>query len=45
MILTLIEKERIFTASLPQKVSGRFWISDLDEQGRFREIACVEGIQ
>lgn len=45
MIVTLIAKERIYTMSLPRKVSGRYWMSDQDEAGRVRQIADIEGVQ
>ena len=45
MIVVLIAKERIYTTSLPEKVSGRYWICDTDEAGRNRQLIDIEGIQ
>ncbi|HJC40237.1 MAG TPA: type VII secretion protein EssC [Candidatus Intestinimonas pullistercoris] len=45
MLVRLITKERMFTMSLPQRVSGQYWLSDLDPQGRARPVASVEGVQ
>lgn len=42
MIVTLIEKERIFSMTLPDKVKGRFWITDYDESGEKRNLISVE---
>mgnify|MGYP005762473009 CR=1 FL=1 len=45
MIIALIGNDKIHSISLPRKISGRYWIIDRDEAGRFRQVADVEGIQ
>lgn len=45
MIVTLIAQERISTISLPSRVSGRYWISAQNTDGRMINVADVEGIQ
>lgn len=45
MIVALISKKRMYTISLPQKTSGQYWISDIDENGCTRRLTDVEGIQ
>lgn len=45
MLVSLIEAERLYTLSLPNKVSGRYWLEDRDDQGHWRRIANVEGVQ
>lgn len=45
MIATLVTKERTYGISLPEKVSGQYWISDTDGAGHPRRVANVEGIQ
>lgn len=38
MIVTLIETYRIFNMTLPDKVKGRFWITDVDSFGNDRKL-------
>ena len=45
MIVTLITKKRISTISLPNRVSGRYWLLDQDEAGQSFQLADIEGIQ
>lgn len=45
MIVVLITKKRIYTTSLPVKANGRYWISDVDEQGKPRQLVDIEGVQ
>jgi S-DNA-T family DNA segregation ATPase FtsK/SpoIIIE len=44
MIVTLIIKEHIRLLTLPEKISGQFWISDLDESGISSNLISVEGV-
>lgn len=41
MIVTLIETYRIFNMTLPDKVKGRFWITDVDSFGNDRKLISV----
>ena len=45
MIITLITKEKMFSLSLPQRASGRYWITDADEAGHPREVAVAEAVE
>lgn len=45
MLISLIAKNRISSVSLPEKANGRYWITDLDDSGRQRHVADVEGVQ
>ena len=45
MIVTLIAKTRIYTMSLPERVSGQYWLSDQDAQGHLRRVLNAEGIE
>lgn len=45
MIVTLFTPQRMFGMTLPERVSGQYWISDLDSGGRLRRVASAEGIQ
>ncbi len=42
MIVSLIKSNRIFSLTLPSKVKGSFWLSDLDAQGSARRLISVE---
>lgn len=42
MIVTLIETYRIFNMTLPDKVKGRFWITDVDSFGNDRKLISEE---
>lgn len=44
MIVTLIAKERSFTTSLPNKIGGQYWVTDLDDKGNTRKVISVEGV-
>lgn len=44
MLITLIEKERIYTRSLPEKIKGQFWITHKNALGEEENIIGVEGI-
>lgn len=44
MIITLIKKDRMFSFSLPEKVSGQYWITDRDENGDIHNLNSIEGI-
>lgn len=45
MIVTLFTHQRMFGITLPEQVSGQYWISDLDGNGYLRRVVCAEGIQ
>ncbi len=45
MIVSLFAKRRLYTVPLPEKVSGRYWISDKDSSNHARNVADIEGIQ
>ena len=42
MIVNLINKQRMFSSKLPEKVNGQYWIKDIDENGRSRELIGIE---
>lgn len=44
MIVTLIKKDRIFNITLPEKIKGRFWITDCDGTGKKRNLISVEAV-
>lgn len=45
MIVTLITKDRIYSISLPERVSGQYWLSDTDGQGHPRKVLNAEGLE
>lgn len=44
MIVTLMKYDRIFSQTLPEKIKGRFWITDIGQDEKRRAILSVEGI-
>lgn len=45
MIVTLIAQDQMSTISLPERASGRYWISEKRPDGTTANVADVEGIQ
>ena len=44
MLVTLIKKDRLYPLYLPEKVSGQFWISDINEQNQSRQLMSVDAV-
>lgn len=44
MIISLFTSKKLFTISLPEKSSGKYWVSDSDATGHSRHVADVESI-
>ena len=42
MIVRLIKKKKIYNFSLPEKISGNYWITDNDYFGNTRNLINVE---
>lgn len=42
MIVNLIKARQMFSLTLPQKVKGQYWLSDLDEKGKQRHLISIE---
>lgn len=42
MIVNLIKTEQMFSLTLPEKVSGQFWLNDFDEKGSLRPLVSIE---
>ncbi len=45
MIITMISPKQLSTLSLPQRISGRYWLSVKTSDGTSMDIAYVEGVQ
>lgn len=44
MIINLIKSRQMFSLSLPGKVKGQFWVSDLDDSGSPRTLISIEAV-
>ena len=44
MIVNLIKKQQIFSSKLPIKIKGQYWIQDIDETGKKRNLIGIEAI-
>ena len=44
MIINLIKSKQMFSLSLPAKVKGQFWMSDLDDSGGIRNLISIEAV-
>lgn len=42
MIINLIKPRQMFSMTLPDKVKGRYWITDTDNRGQQRELVGIE---
>ena len=44
MVVNLIKNKQMFSMTLPSKIKGQYWISDIDECGKSRELISVEAV-
>lgn len=44
MIINLIKSKQMFSLTLPHKVKGQYWVTDIDENGLQRELISVEAV-
>ncbi len=42
MIVNLIKKREMISITLPDKISGQYWLNDFDENGNVRKIIGIE---
>lgn len=42
MIVNLIKSKQMFSLTLPEKIKGRYWLSDFDDNGRHRDLIGIE---
>lgn len=45
MIINLIKSKQMFSLTLPHKVKGQYWVTDIDENGLPRELISVEAVK
>lgn len=44
MRVSLIKDNQIFTSTLPSRVKGQYWITDLDDNGKVRNLISIEAV-
>lgn len=44
MIVNLIKSTQMFSLTLPNKVKGQYWMTDLDEKGNPRQLVSIEAL-
>lgn len=44
MIVNLIKSKQIFSLTLPQKIKGQYWVTDVDCDGKPRQLISVEAV-
>ncbi|MDO4524972.1 MAG: FtsK/SpoIIIE domain-containing protein [Bacteroidales bacterium] len=44
MIINLIKSKQMFSLTLPNKVKGQYWVTDIDENGKPRDLISIEAI-
>lgn len=44
MIVNLIKSKQMFSLTLPKKVKGQYWVTDIDSNGKPRQLISVEAI-
>lgn len=44
MIINLIKTKQMFSLTLPHKVKGQYWVTDIDDNGNARELISVEAV-
>lgn len=44
MLVSLIKDSQIFSMTLPFKVKGQYWITDLDSNGKARNLISIEAV-
>ena len=45
MIINLIKSKQMFSLTLPHKVKGQYWVTDIDENGLPRELISIEAVK
>lgn len=45
MIINLIKSKQMFSLTLPNKIKGQYWMTDIDENGEIRELISIEAVK
>lgn len=44
MIVNLIKSKQMFSLTLPPKIKGQYWLTDLDDKAHLRQLVSIEAI-
>lgn len=44
MIVNLIKPQKMFSLTLPHKVKGQYWLTDMDADGEPRKLISIEAV-
>lgn len=44
MRVSLIKDNQIFSSTLPSRVKGQYWVTDLDDNGKVRNLISIEAV-
>lgn len=44
MIVNLIKARQMFSVTLPEKIKGQYWLHDIDERGKIRNLISIEAV-
>ena len=44
VIINLIKSRQMFSLSLPEKVKGQYWLTDLEDNGNSRNLVSIEAV-
>lgn len=45
MVINLIKSKQMFSLTLPHRVKGQYWVTDIDDKGEPRELISVEAVK
>ena len=45
MIVNLIKPQQMFCLTLPHKVKGQYWLTDIDANGESRDLISIEAVK
>lgn len=45
MVVNLIKSSQMFSLTLPEKIKGRYWLTDLDDSRRARALVGIEAVE
>lgn len=44
MIVNLIKPQQMFSLTLPHKIKGQYWLTDIDSSGEVRDLISIEAV-
>ena len=45
MVINLIKPKQMFRLTLPNKVKGQYWVTDIDDNGKVRNLISIEAVK